>query len=532
MTSQFASSSKSEINLKIFVVGASDCGIAFAEYLTSQSKSTFGKFTNVTLISSNGLPYKNKNSCLELKLIPFKGRYCYNYWQVNEERVTFNIIIGTVIDINRKEKYISVKKLGNLKYDYLILTCGVQFDKLKFWKKIEEEKEAETPINSLTINDEIEATVCVEILQKSTDNFKIQNSIVFYGNCIECFCTINAFLEMGVKGSWITLIECDKVFFHDNEIDETIIKEIINRGVKIISEWKIFDWELTTNSSGNWIIKSLEIESNLEIQKIPCDILMNFSRKNIQLTNIMAFSRAGLVFNELLVIDAKNQTNDPFIFAAGTVTKYSGKYMVNSIKMKYFNSLEIGEKFAINFIKIMESRLEEKEESTKFNTLPIFQIPNYISCILPGGYYYLHIEKPGETNMIDNSEKNYGSIYKTGSCTSDIGYFKIRLNSSGFVKSVTCCSKKNFEIQRLKFLYEKHESLLNHLKNQFQNSLILDFYSYFQEPWATAILTDNFQSFQIKNREILLSKFSDRSQSLTEEIFNLIKDQDVRKLIY
>lgn len=59
----------------------------------------------------------------------------------------------------------------------------------------------------------------------------------------------------------------------------------------------------------------------------------------------------------------------------------------------------------------MESQLEEKEESTKFNTLPIFQIPNYISCILPGGYYYLHIEKPGEKNMIDNSEKNYVNIF-------------------------------------------------------------------------------------------------------------------------
>lgn len=44
----------------------------------------------------------------------------------------------------------------------------VKFDK----KNI---RETETLINSLTINDEIEATVCVEILQKSTDNFKIQS---------------------------------------------------------------------------------------------------------------------------------------------------------------------------------------------------------------------------------------------------------------------------------------------------------------------------------------------------------------------
>lgn len=76
--------------------------------------------------------------------------------------------------------------------------------------------------------------------------------------------------------------------------------------------------------------------------------------------NFLAFSRAGLVFNELLVIDAKNQTNDPFIFAAGTVTKYSGKYMVNSIKMKYFNSLEIGEKVQKNkiFIFILKKKLK------------------------------------------------------------------------------------------------------------------------------------------------------------------------------
>lgn len=42
------------------------------------------------------------------------------------------------------------------------------------------------------------------------------------------------------------------------------------------------------------------------------------------------------------MIDPKCQTNDPKIYGAGTLTKYSRKYYASQMTHKYFNRIEIG----------------------------------------------------------------------------------------------------------------------------------------------------------------------------------------------
>lgn len=43
------------------------------------------------------------------------------------------------------------------------------------------------------------------------------------------------------------------------------------------------------------------------------------------------------------MIDNNYRTNDPSIYAAGTLTKYSRKYLANHLSHKYFSRSEIGE---------------------------------------------------------------------------------------------------------------------------------------------------------------------------------------------
>lgn len=56
----------------------------------------------------------------------------------------------------------------------------------------------------------------------------------------------------------------------------------------------------------------------------------------------------------------------------------------------------------------------------------------------------------------------------TGSCTSEIGYFRIQLNRFDMIETVTCFNKKDFEVRHMVALYGKHESLLNELKTRFE----------------------------------------------------------------
>lgn len=50
------------------------------------------------------------------------------------------------------------------------------------------------------------------------------------------------------------------------------------------------------------------------------------------------------MFDGQLVINAELRTNDPSIFAAGTITKYCRKFYLEAWHHVHFSSIEIGER--------------------------------------------------------------------------------------------------------------------------------------------------------------------------------------------
>ncbi|XP_012061304.1 PREDICTED: cilia- and flagella-associated protein 61-like [Atta cephalotes] len=478
------------IDTRIVVVGGSDCGIAFAEYLALRLTQRYIQLTNLTLISPHGIPFDNESSrsdCCEY-LLPFRGKFHSGYRRYVVARTWLNIIYGTMAAINRKNKI-----------------------------------QDQTPWNCLTVNNDKEASTCFRKIQWLTEDFKERKAIFFYGRNIDCYCTLGGLIKLGVKPSWITLIEpnsfksCktrDQAFFHDYEVNKAVTNAILQSGVQVFSEWTVIDWKTLENDDAKLMIKSITIEKEEEKKKLTCDVLFNFYEKTIDLNAYLTFCRAGLIFDGSLVINLECRTNDPFIFAAGTMTKYSRKFYADIWQHKYYNSMEIGERLAQILWKVIETdvqvfeQISEKKEKIMHLTPSTFRAPIVIACILPGDYHYLHVCKPGKT-IWDNTTKinhNHGNVFVTGSCESEIGYFRIRLNMYDTVESITCVSRKTFRTQDMIVLYGKHESMLNELKFRFQNSEISDFYAYFREPWAAMILHDRFDCLRVENRVTLLSR--------------------------
>ncbi|KZC15008.1 Uncharacterized protein C20orf26 like protein, partial [Dufourea novaeangliae] len=534
---------------KIVVIGASDCGVAVLEQLAFGSTHDSTRFANLTVISPNGLPFENERSPMVASMMPFYGRYCREYRRTVTARSWINVVYGTVIAIDRidddplsslveyligrvidrKGKYVTVMRQGNVAYDYLIVTCGLQYQMPQFEAELDAQRTGEfvdrgPPWNCLVLNDDTQAAMCLNKIQLLTNNFEDQKSIILYGRNIDCYCALQGLLESGMDGSWITLIEppmdqCDShdsIFYNDCEVHAVVMNAISISGVTILAEWELVDWYLRESTEGT-IIEALVLRS-----KNTTTILDAVS---------IAFCRAGLMFDGQLVIDPEFRTNDPFIFAAGTGTKYSRRFSAEAWQHKYYNSIEIGERLA----KVLRSIIDEQNVETAATTtskpkkqktaFPSFRSGHVVACTLPGGYRYLHVHTPGKHGTQQKRvlhREFYGTDMVTGSCESDIGYFRLRLSCYDTVKMITCLSKKDFEVHQMIKLYGMHEKLLNELKTRFQKSLISDFYAYFREPWATALFYDRFDCLRVENRALLLSKTAIPGQSLIDDCISAL----------
>lgn len=67
-----------------------------------------------------------------------------------------------------------------------------------------------------------------------------------------------------------------------------------------------------------------------------------------------------------LVIDHECRTNDPYIYAAGTLTKYSRRYLARTKAHKYYNRTEIGQRLGL----AAKRMLSPKSVSTVIFKLP------------------------------------------------------------------------------------------------------------------------------------------------------------------
>ncbi|XP_048505181.1 cilia- and flagella-associated protein 61-like [Athalia rosae] len=204
MVPKVASVSKIDVNVRIVVVGASDCGLAVIESLAfgflgsfyiprfisdfnsiSPNASSIG-FTNLTLVSQNGIPFENRPDDLEQDELPFGGRYSKDYRHLIGSRSWINVVHGTLTAIRRKDKYVSVSSMGRISYDYLVLTCGVQYQRPQFIDELRagrrgEHKDYPNPENCLTVNSERDMANCLEYCKRVVAaNPSSQFEFVFY----------------------------------------------------------------------------------------------------------------------------------------------------------------------------------------------------------------------------------------------------------------------------------------------------------------------------------------------------------------
>eukprot|EP00079_Xenopus_tropicalis_P035906 XP_017949677.1 PREDICTED: cilia- and flagella-associated protein 61-like [Xenopus tropicalis] len=264
--------------------------------------------------------------------------------------------------------------------------------------------------------------------------------------------------------------------FNNYAIEEAVQKALLAEGISSYCNCVLAQWNDGAHPDP---ICFATFTSDTKPLRLQCSAFFNFSRKSVDYEAFKAINDACLVYDGRLVIDTTFHTNDDSIRAAGTLTKYSNRYHASEWSHSNFSSKEIGFQLAANMLNIFDPTLEPVIEFTdEFDRLiPIYKGPVIQGGIIPGGFHYLHVNKPAIPCPLkaQMAQAHYGREIVTGSAV-DGDYFRLHINQYNMVESITCLSQKPFPESNYICLYGHHERLLNNLCARFDEGLIKDLY--------------------------------------------------------
>ncbi|OWF50418.1 cilia- and flagella-associated protein 61-like isoform X2 [Mizuhopecten yessoensis] len=532
---------KVTINARIVVIGASNVGIAFLETL---AYSPHLRFHNLTLISPHGLPGEMAPD--EVRDQMLGNSFCYNQNEFSKTslRTWVNVVYGKMTAIDRKKKFVVVENSSMVPYDHLILCTGEQY-------QIPAPTEADIeggatnadlpnspdmrymkaqPKNLFLINDEYDAAVALYWIENSL--LKSSRKVVIYGGTLDAYCCVQSLLAMGVTGDRISLVEPSAAYqttcFNNPTLDATILKSVKEAGVQVYSGYYLAQWNDGIGEIGE--ITSASFTSNKEPLILECGAFFAYYKASVDTDSFRAINDACLVYDGKLVIDAAFHTNDVAIRGAGTLTKYQRKYHAEQWTHANFNSKEVGIHLATEMLRLFDPTMEPQSAPPEeaLNLIPIYRNPKIQGGILPGGYHYLHVAKPGLDTPLSNqmAQPDYGKEYITGTVDGDPGYFRLHINQYNTIETITCLSKQPIPSSNFNCLYGLHERGLNNLMSRFNEGLVKDFISYFMEKWCLAVYHDRFADFRDEVRELLITSPGPGQESVEERVRQVV-DEDV-----
>ncbi|NXU43844.1 CFA61 protein, partial [Drymodes brunneopygia] len=503
--------SKVCINTRIVVVGASDVGISFLETLVFWPHL---KFNNLTLISIHGLPGKDPQSSKHRRFLI--NSHCFSDEDYAQMSLCswVNVVVGKMTRINRAAKYVVVSK-RKVPYDYLVLCTGQSYqavapmgaDPSEVTSQGPQRLLERVPSNHFTLND---AQDCLEAAHWLEENLvSSTGNVIVYGNTIDIYTTVQALLSLGIDGSRIHLVQAPLgsagCCLPDAALERAVGAALSEAGVAVHPDSVLAQWGQGEHGHITWAAFSTATGP----LQVPCSAFFSFAYRTVDYEIFKAVSDACLVFDGRVVIDTKFHTNDVSIRAAGPLTKYSRRYYRDELTHSNFNSKEIGFELAASMLSLFDPALQPSSEQPEGSDrlIPIYRRCKVQGGILPEGYNYLHVFKPGIPMPLDVEHGlcDHGMEIVTGEAEQG-NYFRLHFSRYNTVDSITCFSKEPFPASNYICLYGQHERLLNDLYYRWGDGQLTDLYSYFREPWSMAIYHDRFIDLQKELRQTLMSE--------------------------
>nr|XP_037873073.1 cilia- and flagella-associated protein 61 isoform X2 [Bombyx mori] len=571
------------VTTRIVVVGASKTAMSFLNSLLFSDSSSYLLFTNVTLVSPNGLPYTKQSKPIAEMMFPTQNNTTDKHLKSIPYTYYVNVVHGTLVDIEKNTKYIVLSNGDRIHYDYLFLMFGKQFQHPNYLEPLlEKERNIAlgktptyirmdklshnalenqidpnvTPENVFIINNTVEAKRALKYVQDSTWNYKtdFSSKIIVYGAKIQTYCCLTALLESKVPAENIVFVEpfppenntkTRVPIFCNVYVDRTVQEVLENLGIDVYSGYYFDNWEIDYDE----LVTRVDFISQYKRVRLDCAAFFYYGKRGINTQAYIAINKSGIVYDNGILIDNKFRTKDPNIYAAGPATAYCRKYYAESYKQKYYDSYEIGEKLGFQIQDELDPLFTKSSSTPKSDILlkrdSVIETAARQSVSSHKSLTYEEIsemqlpvfKKPLVTYCLLPGGLQYLEVRAPGKKiphhyvqtmqfngfvmeTFKSGYFKLHLNNNMIVDGITCLSSKPYSIEKFKNIFGLSAVVLNNVHVRFTTKKIDNFYEYFSSPWAYFLYHQQTDELFAMVKE-LLPKGQSSGETVMEALYGM-----------
>ncbi|XP_050344624.1 cilia- and flagella-associated protein 61-like [Nymphalis io] len=364
---------KVNINARILVVGASRTAMAFLNTLLFSDSCFYLFFTNVTLVSPNGLPYTKRTNTLSEMM--FQKYYTNSEKYLKSVPYTYyvNVIQGTMVEIDKRKKHIYLSNGRKCDYDLLFLLFGKQYQHPDYLKSILKRKKDVrsgklpqytpldipqprlepdvinyTPANVFIINtitDANKALGFVRSLNLQDTDYKI----LVYGATKHVYCCLATLIEMKISTENIIFIEpfpplhirkMRVSLFCNAYVENSVCELLKNLKIKVYRSYYFHVWHMDVDN----LVTQVDFLSQFHLLQLKCSALFYYGTRGVNEQAFFAINKSGMAYDGGILIDHQFRTKDPSIYAAGTATRYYRRYYADTMRQKYYDAYEVGAK--------------------------------------------------------------------------------------------------------------------------------------------------------------------------------------------
>lgn len=314
---------KKRVNTRVTVIGGGTTGLAFLHRLLS---IPYIHFTNLTLISTDGLPFHQNQQSL--------------IWFVDNMELTerehlllmigrpMRVISGTLIDLDKINKCIAVDNRSFEPYDYLILSCGRQYISPPSVRALQQQEGRSFRAGMLPMTGEAAVYELQRTLQEIDANPNNTDNIIVYGSNLDTFSAVTAIIQSGFSSQRIVMCSprMDNPFV-DEECYVSITTLLKSVGTSVMRGFDVSRLEYDDEDHLATVMLAPVAESgSAGSVELRCCLMICMEDKDIDPNILSTLNKRSIVFDGRVIVENNYRTTDPFVFAAGPVAMFTRRY--------------------------------------------------------------------------------------------------------------------------------------------------------------------------------------------------------------